>query len=124
MKDFVKKLLLINLLMIGIAGTLLFILAENSCCGLESENAPYFFMMVVTASIIYSIVFVLIDLINPSKIKYFLIHTFLYTVFLIIFPLWEFPDLLHDILGDYGFFFLPIPFLLIHLICVLYKKFN
>ena len=124
MKDFMKKLLIINILIIGIAGTFWFILAESSCCGFEPEFSPVLFIVAAVVSIIYSLLFVLIDLIRPSKIKYALVHTSLYIVFLMVSAFWNISNFFQIILGDYWVLFSPIPFLLIHLIYVLYKKSN
>ena len=119
MKDFVKKLIIINLLIIGIAGITICFLTENIDPGWGVFNL----IVIAVISIVYSVLFISIDLIRPATIKYVVIYNLLYVAFLIIVPISEeFFNFSWKIFGDYFLFYSPILFLLVYLIYVLYKN--
>ena len=124
MKKYIKKFLFATILLI-----LPIFLSEFFYTAIYSpadlHGWPLFLSFVSVIGIVYAILFVLIDLIKPSSLKYTIIFNVVLAVCLIILFIWD--AISSGLVGsisyeNFIFFYSPAIFLFLHLIIISYRK--
>jgi len=126
MKHYIKKFLFVAGLLIVSMFLLDFIYTAlyNSD---ELYGWPLWLFLVLIIGVIYTTLFVLIDLIKPNSFRYTLIFNLILTAYIIIFFI---IDAINSGLSgaisyeNIIFFYSPTIFLFVHLIIVLYRRFS
>ena len=127
MKNFIKKFLIILLLYV-VSQTVMALSLYTIYNEGELFAFPLILLFAFIIGLVYSLLFVLIDLINQTSVRYSIIYNLIFIAFITIFYIWDF-IFYSGAAGSASFenftlFYFPILFLIIHLVYVLYKRFK